>query len=212
MTQTLDWHDALGDARQVAPPSDARTVDFDSLLSKFDIARSERASVRNVVVRGTGRGGQFWKARAVFDTMQRSLVASTCFAAGGGGPNEAELVKRLIERLCAFPGSAQDAGSSHNAPSDEAGGAPSEGLAVDPAVLETASQLALRAFPAGSTVEWSDDVDENDVPLKLMTVVSPATSAATHEAYVAFVRAWVRAEPPDRRRRIRVSCRAGVLG
>jgi hypothetical protein len=80
------------------------------------------------------------------------------------------------------------------------------------AVLETAKALALRAFPAGSTVEWSDDVDENDVPLKLMTVVSPATSAATHEAYVAFVRAWAHVEPPDRRRRIRVSCRAGVLG
>jgi hypothetical protein len=45
-----------------------------------------------------------------------------------------------------------------------------------------------------------------------MTVVSPATSAATHEAYVAFVRAWAHVEPPDRRRRIRVSCRAGVLG
>lgn len=80
------------------------------------------------------------------------------------------------------------------------------------AVIETASQLALRAFPAGSTVEWSDDVDENDAPLKLMTVVSPATPAATHEAYVAFVRAWVRAEPPELRRRIRVSCRVGVLG
>ena len=80
------------------------------------------------------------------------------------------------------------------------------------AVLETASQLALRAFPAGSTVEWSDDFDENDAPLKLMTVVSPATSAATHEAYVAFVGAWARVEPPDRRRRIRVSCLAGVLG
>ena len=80
------------------------------------------------------------------------------------------------------------------------------------AVIETASQLALRSFPAGSTIAWSDDVDENDVPLKLMTVVSPATLAATHEAYVAFVRAWVRAEPPELRRRIRVSCRVGVFG
>lgn len=125
---------------------------------------------------------------------------------------EDELVKRRIERLCAFPGSSRDAGSSHDAPSADVGGVPTEGLAVDPAVLETARALALRAFPAGSTVEWSDDVDENDVPLELMTVVSPATPAATHEAYVAFVRAWVRAEPPERRRRIRVPCRAGVLG
>ena len=121
-------------------------------------------------------------------------------------------MKRRIARLSTFPGSSQDAGPSREAPSAEAAGVPSEGVAVDPEVLETAKALALRAFPAGSTVEWSDDVDENGVPLELMTVVSPATSAATHEAYVAFVRAWVRAEPPDRRRRIRVSCRAGVLG
>lgn len=80
------------------------------------------------------------------------------------------------------------------------------------AVIETAKALALRSFPAGSTVEWSDDVDENGVPLTLMTVVSPATPAATHEAYVAVVRALVRAERPELRRRIRVSCRAGVLG
>jgi hypothetical protein len=212
VTETLGLHDALGDVQQAAPPSDARTVDFGSLISRFDTPRSERASVRNVVVRGSGRGGRLWKARAAFDTRQRSLVASPDFGAGGGGPDEAELVKRLIERLCAFPGSTREAVSSHDAPSDEAGGVPIEGLGVDPAALETASQLALRAFPAGSTVEWSDDVDENDVSLKLMTVVSPAASAATHEAYVAFVRAWVRAEPPDRRRRIRVSCRAGILG
>ena len=212
MTQTLDWHDALGDARQVAPPSDARTVGFDSLLATFDMARSERAAVRNFAVRGTGRRGQSWKARAAFDTMQQSLVASTWCAAGGGGPDEAELLERLMERLCALTATAQAVGSSHRAPSAEAGGAPSRGLAVEPAVLDTASQLALRAFPGGSRVEWSDDVDENDVPLKVMTIMSPVTSAATHEAYVAFVRAWVRAEPPDRRRRIRVSCRAGVVG
>jgi hypothetical protein len=188
------------------------SVESGSLLSPFDEARSERASVRNVVVGGSGRGGRLWKARAAFDTMQRSLVASPDFVAGDGGPGEAELVTRLMERLCAFPGFTQDAVSPHDVPSDAAGGVPIEGLAIDPTVLETASQLALRVFPAGSRVEWYDDVDENDVPLELMTVSSPASATATHEAYVAFIRAWVRAEPPQRRRRIRVSCRAGILG
>ena len=125
---------------------------------------------------------------------------------------EDELVKRRIARLSTFAESSQDAGPSREAPSAQAAGVASKDLAVDPAVLARAKALALRTFPTGSTVEWADDLDENDVPLELMTVVSPATPAATHEAYVAFVRAWVRAEPPERRRRIRVACRAGVLG
>ena len=46
----------------------------------------------------------------------------------------------------------------------------------------------------------------------LMTVHNPAPSVATHESCRAFIHAWVRAEPPVNRARIRVSGRPGVGG
>lgn len=74
--------------------------------------------------------------------------------------------------------------------------------------MEIAGHLALNAFPTGTVVKGSDDVDEDGGPLKLMTVSSPGSIEATHTAYLAFMRSWVRSEPPEHRRRIRVSCSA----
>lgn len=78
--------------------------------------------------------------------------------------------------------------------------------------LEAARRIALGVFPKGSTVEWSDDQDEHGAPLKLMTVASLAPTDVIHDAYLKFMRAWVRAEPSDLRRWIRVSWRVGAVG
>ena len=83
---------------------------------------------------------------------------------------------------------------------------------MDAAILERVSRLARACFPPGSTVEWSDEVDERGDVYGLMTVHSPAPPVATHESYRAFIHAWVRAEPPVNRARIRVSCRPGAGG
>jgi len=78
---------------------------------------------------------------------------------------------------------------------------------IDATIRERVSRLALQRFPPGSTIEWSDEVDEIGDVYSLMSVRTPATPSATHDAYRAFVGAWVRAEPPENRSRIRVSCR-----
>ena len=60
--------------------------------------------------------------------------------------------------------------------------------------------------------DWSDEVDESGEPFELLGVVSAASPEEIHEAYLAFMRAWVREVPPERRKRIRVAFRAGVSG
>ena len=106
----------------------------------------------------------------------------------------------------------RDAVSDSDIPVIEADGTQRDDSVLDEPSLESVRQIALRSFPDGSSIEWSDDEDESGAPLKLMTVLSPAPVDVTHEAYMAFIRAWVQAEPPERRRRVRVSCRPGVLG
>ena len=78
-----------------------------------------------------------------------------------------------------------------------------DGAVLDGSALESLRQIALRSFPEGSSVVWSDDVDESGAPLKLMTVLSPAPADVTHEVYLGFIRSWVRDEPPERRQRSR---------
>ena len=212
MTQTLDWRDAIGDAPSAPRSPDVRTVDLESLLGQFEVTPSERAQVRNVLVRARGSGEHAWSARAAFDTTQRSLLSLMFAPAGGGRPDEAEFGARLVERLLAPAVSDRDAVPGRVMPVVEPVDTQVDGSVLDGSALESVRQLALRSFPEGSSVEWSDDVDEIGAPLHLMTVLSPAPADVTHEAYLAFIRAWVRAEPPERRRRVRVSCHPGVRG
>ena len=81
--------------------------------------------------------------------------------------------------------------------------------AVDAGGVDAAERIARSTFPAASRFNWSDDVDEIGTPYSLMSVVSPGSSHEIHEAYLAFVRTWVREEPPERRSQIRVAYRAG---
>ncbi len=130
----------------------------------------------------------------------------------GGRLDEVDVAARLIERMFALRMPQGDEHEGRRMP--EPGAAEREGLgaAIDSTILDRVSRLAQACFPAGSTVEWSDEVDERGEVYGLMTVHSPAPPAATHEAYRAFIDAWVRAEPPTTRARIRVSCRPGAGG
>ncbi len=96
--------------------------------------------------------------------------------------------------------------------SDEPTAVSVEPADVDAGAVGAADRIARRTFPAAPRVGWSDDVDEMGTPYKLLSIVSPGSSHEIHEAYHAFVRTWVREEPPERRSRIRVACRAGMSG
>lgn len=83
---------------------------------------------------------------------------------------------------------------------------------VNAGAVDAAERVARSTFPAASRFDWSDDVDEMGTPYKLLSIVSPGSSREIHEAYLAFVWRWVREEPPERRSRIRVACRARLSG
>lgn len=211
MTQTLNWRDAIGDAPLAPRSPDVRTVDLESLLGQFEVTPAGRTQVRNVLVRARDGDGRTWSARAAFDTTQRSLMSLMFAPSGGERPDDAAFVARLIERLLAV--AVPDCDSvPGRVPVVDPVDAQGDVAVLDGSALESLRQIALRSFPEGSSVEWSDDVDESGAPLHLMNVFSPAPADVTHEAYLAFIHAWVRAEPPERRRRVRVSCRPGVSG
>lgn len=212
MTQTLNWRDAIGDAPLAPRSPDVRTLDLESLLGQFEVTPLGRTQVRNVLVRARDGGGHTWSARAALDTTQRSLLSLVFASSGEGRPDEAKIVARLVERLPAPAVSDSNAVPGRVMPVVEPVDTHGEDPVLDGSALESVRQVALRSFPEGSSVEWSDDVDESGAPLKLMTVLSPAPADVTHEAYLAFIHAWVRAEPPERRRRVRVSCHPGVSG
>ena len=212
MTQTLSWRDAIDDAPLAPRSPDVRTADLESLLGQFELRPTGRPQVRNVLVRARESGGRTWSARAAFDTTQRRLLSLMFAPSGGGRPDEARIVALLVERLLAPGVSDRDAVPGRIMPAVEPVDTHGEDSVLDGSALESVRQVALRTFPEGSSVEWSDDVDESGAPLKLMTVLSPAPADVTHEAYLAFIHAWVRAEPPERRRRVRVSCHPGVSG
>lgn len=212
MTQTLDMHDALGVGKPAPRTSDVVTADFDSVFSQFDVAHSERTMVRNVVVRTTGGGAHALRARAAIDAVQRSLIKLAVIEAGESDREDLAFISRLLERLTTLAPLARGPASAGMAASDEVAGLPSEVPPIDGAALEAAHRIALSVFPEGSMIHWSDDEDEDGSPLKLMTVESSAPAGVIHAAYLEFMRAWVRAEPSDRRRRIRVSWRVGALG
>ena len=152
------------------------------------------------------------RARAAIDAVQRSLIKLAVIEAGERDREDLEFISRFLERLNTIAPLARGAASAGIASSDEVAGLPYEVLPIDGASLEAAHRIALSVFPEGSTIHWSDDEDEDGSPLKLMTVESSAPSGVIHAAYLEFMRAWVRAEPSDRRRRIRVSWRAGAVG
>ncbi len=82
----------------------------------------------------------------------------------------------------------------------------------DPTALERAQSLAMRSLASDASIEWDDTVADDGTPLKVMRVASDLDAPAAHDAYVRFMRAWVRAEPSVNRRYVRVEFGAGRTG
>ena len=212
MTQTLDWREALGNAPVAIRSADERTIDLDQVMRSLVTGGHERGSVRNFLVRSARTDTPGWTARAALDTDHRRLISMMFEAVVGGHLDEDDVAARLVERVFALRSSLGDAEEGRWMPEHESAALHVVDAAIDSTILDRVSQLARECFPAGSTVEWSDEVDESGDVYNLMTVHSPAAPAATHESYRAFIDAWVRAEPPEIRSRIRVSCRPGAGG
>ncbi|TVR94281.1 MAG: hypothetical protein EA416_03810 [Trueperaceae bacterium] len=207
MTQTLDWNDVLGESTSVCHRSGDGTSDLRSILQRHDDEDRERWIVRNVVV-VTGSGlARRSKSRAAFD-VDRGTVIEVEPSTVGGGLDMDRLAASITKQLAAGSHSARDVAR-------ESSGLATEN-AADPSgtseAIAAAELIARRSFPPDAHIDWSEDVDDEGVPYTLMRVVSPGSPEHVHSAYLAFMRAWVREETPERRRPIRVAYRAGGSG
>lgn len=212
MTRTLDLRDALGDAPRAMASVHDSTFDLESALGTLPPRDQGRRPVRNVLLRSSGTGAPGWSARAALDTDHRALISMMFEALAVGGLDEEAVATRLLQRMptlwTARDQAERAGGETESGASAEARAA----LVAEPGVRERVASIALEWFPPGSTIEWSDEVDEDGDGYHLMSVRTPVAAAEAHRAYLAFVGAWARAEPPEKRARIRVSCRPGAAG
>lgn len=207
--QTLDWRDALGESAAPSKRPADRTFDLVTLLGEQGEVAGERSSVRNVLIVTSGDLARRSKSRAAVD-LRRGVVVDVDLAAAGEDVDRELLEDWIVKQVVS--------GSLvryHAAVRRSAAGAPpsvADSADVDTVGADAAERIARSAFPVASRFDWIDDVDESGEPFKLLGVVSAASPEEIHEAYLAFMRAWVRDVPPERRRRIRVAFRAGVSG
>lgn len=201
MTQTLDWHDVLGESAPASRPSTDRTCDWRSLLKRHDDDGGERWIVRNVVVMTGPDRARTSRSRAAFD-LDRGTVIEVEPPAVGEGLDLNRLADSITAQLAMGSLKASVAAREASEPASKSGSS------LDESAVAAAELIARRAFPAESRVEWSDDVDEEGVPYRLMRVASPGSPEEIHASYLTFMRSWVREVPPERRRSIRVALRA----
>lgn len=211
MTQTLDLRDVLGESSSPHRRPGDRTNDLRTLLEQQGDRGSERLTVRNVVVMTGADRAHRSKSRAAFD-LKRGAVIDVELPALAGGPDRERLAASITAHVVAGSLWAYGSASKSRRASVASTAVSLEPTDANVGAVDAAERIARSTFPAASRFAWSDDVDEMGAPYNLLSVVSPGSSHEIHEAYLAFVRAWVREEPPDRRSRIRVAYRAGVSG
>lgn len=202
MTHTLDLRDVLDESASASKRTFDRTYDLRSLLQRHDEGASQRWIVRNLVVMTGPDRAQRTRSRASFD-LDRGAMIEVERPAVGGELDWDRLAASIARHVARGSLWAHDA--AHATERGVRGLSNTSGAA---GAMDTAERLARSAFPAGAFVEWRDVLEDDDGPFNLMVVVSPGSAEEIHAAYLAFMRSWVREETPERRRSIRVACRA----
>jgi hypothetical protein len=210
LTQTLDWSAVLGESSSARRHVVDRTSDLTTIFGERSEARAELASVRNVVIVSRGEWAHRSQSRAALDLLRRAVIDFDP-SAGAGALDWERLAHRITEWTRATSSWRYGLESRGGVDWGELGGSSAASTDVA-AATDAAERVARRAFPDASLFEWSDVTDDEGVSYKLLRVVSPASSERLHESYLAFIRAWVGEEAPERRSRIRLAYRAASSG